>query len=830
MAEDVGELVVRVAMENSSFQQGVNNLNRQMKLIRSEFKNSGAGVKNFGTSLDGLKSKQQMLSSTIQQQTKVVEAYKNKLNESKTTLSNTAQKQVELKEKVNQAKSAYEQSKATLGENAEETKRLKSELDSLEQEYAKNEEKIRSNSAAVDNWSIRVNNAESRLSEMRSELDDTTERINQQENKWNQLATKMTEIGNKFSSVGKQMQDVGKKMTMSITAPILAVGAAASKLGMDFEASMSNVQGLSGATADEMVQLEKAAREAGASTSKTAKDAADALGYMALAGWDAKTSMEALMPVLRLSEAGNLDLARTSDLVTDSMSSLGLSVKELPTYLDQVAKTAASSNTNIDALMEAMIVSGGTFKNLNVPLSEANALLGILANRGLKGSEAGNSLNSIMINLTSGAGQAGVAMKELGLSAFDSNGKFKGMANVLMELKEKTKDMTEEQRTMYLSMIGGKTQISTLQALLSGVGEEYSELEKKVGNSTGALDKMAKTMQNNNKGSITALISAVQELGLKIYNVLKPSIAQAVSWFQNLTNKLNEMKPSTVETIVKIAGLAAALGPVLLIGGKIVSMIGGAIGAFGTFSAAMAVVTTGAAAATPAVGALAAILGALSSPAAVAIAGITALGISVATVAKDMSKDAIEPISRFGKSVSESTKEAVGAFMDLEEKTTISLNQLMWSGETVSEKMKQSIVSNFTEMSNQIIAKLQESKEQGIQSLQEMFATSKNLSDKEKEELIKNTEEAYSSKEEKIKKSNEKVNQIMTKASQEHRTLTKEESAEINQIKTDMLNTAVVTMSKSEAEQAAIMERMKANHVDLSAKEAAEVVKNSIKK
>ncbi|WP_330626038.1 phage tail tape measure protein, partial [Clostridioides difficile] len=121
----------------------------------------------------------------------------------------------------------------------------------------------------------------------------------------------------------------------------------------------------------------------------------------------------------------------------------------------------------------------------------------MLANRGLKGREAGNSLNSIMINLTSGAGQAGVAMKELGLSAFDSNGKFKGMANVLMELKEKTKDMTEEQRTMYLSMIGGKTQISTLQALLSGVGEEYSELEKKVGNSTGALDKMAKTMQNN---------------------------------------------------------------------------------------------------------------------------------------------------------------------------------------------------------------------------------------------------------------------------------------------------------------------------------------------
>jgi TP901 family phage tail tape measure protein len=167
----------------------------------------------------------------------------------------------------------------------------------------------------------------------------------------------------------------------------------------------------------------------GAATSKSATEAAEALSYMALAGWDTNTSLTALEPVLRLSEAGKMDLALASDLVTDSMSSLGIGVEELQSYLDKMAKTSSKSNTSVTQLGKAMVIAGGTFKNLNTPMSEANAILGILANRGLKGSEAANSLNSIMINLTIGAGQAGTAMKELNISAFDSEGRFKGMGN-----------------------------------------------------------------------------------------------------------------------------------------------------------------------------------------------------------------------------------------------------------------------------------------------------------------------------------------------------------------------------------------------------------------
>ncbi len=384
----------------------------------------------------------------------------------------------------------------------------------------------------------------------------------------------MKRVTREISYLGSKLENTGKSLTAKVTLPILGVGAAAAKIGMEFEKSMSEVSAVTGATGEEFKNLEKLAREMGAKTSKSAKDAADAIKYMGLAGWDTGQIMKGLEPVLRLSEAGNIDLGRASDLVTDSMSALGLSVEELGTYLDQMAQTSRKSNTNIDMLAEAMIVVGGTFKNLNTPLDEANALLGILANRGKKGSEAGTALNSILINLTSGAGQAGKAMKELGLSAFDSQGNFKGISNVLKELREKLSGMTEEQRNTYLAMIGGKTQIDTLNALLDGVGKEYDELRENIQDSNGALSDMAKTMQDNNLGALTRLKSALEEAALSIYDTLKPSIEAIIAKIQEWTDWFNNLSPEMKELIVKIGLIAAAIGPLLIVIAKAITIFG----------------------------------------------------------------------------------------------------------------------------------------------------------------------------------------------------------------------------------------------------------------
>ena len=381
------------------------------------------------------------------------------------------------------------------------------------------------------------------------------------------------------------MTDTGNNLSLKLTAPITALGAVAVKVGMDFEKAMSEVQAYSGATADELDDLEVAARQAGASTSKSATDAAKALGYMALAGWDTKTSIDALMPVLRLSEAGNIDLARASSLVTDSMSALGLTTQELPGYLDLVAQTARSSNTDIDQMAAAYLAVGGTLRGLDVELEESALAMGLLANAGIKGSEAGKSLNAILLNLTAPAGRAKQALDDLNFSAFDSEGNFKGLEAVLFELQGELADMTDEQRNMTLSMIGGKEHVKSLNALLNGLADSYVDLKTSIMQSDGALEDMATTMMDNNKGSLVALTSALEELALKVYDILAPTIAKVTATVQGLVDRLNAMDPAMQHNIVVMAGLAAAIGPVLLIAGKLTSGVGALITTFGTLVA-----------------------------------------------------------------------------------------------------------------------------------------------------------------------------------------------------------------------------------------------------
>ena len=560
LAREIGSLNVKIGLDSSGFQNGIASLNREMRVLDSQFKASTAALGDHGKGLEGLKLK----SDSLTKQTDIQ------------------------KQRVEALDAAHKKSVETKGQDAKATQDLE----------------------------IKLNNAKAKLSSMEQDLKNVNKEIETQSSSWYKLGQALEPIGNKMQDIGKGMESVGKDLTKTVTLPITGIGAAAIKIGMAFEESMSKVKAMSGATGEEMVLLEQAARDAGASTSKSAKDAADALGFMALAGWDSTTSMEALMPVLRLSEAGNIDLAKASSLVTDSMSAMGLTTQELPGYLNIVAQTARSSNTDIDQMAEAYLKVGGTLRGLGVPLEESALALGLLANSGIKGSEAGTALNAVMTNLTAPTGRAKQALEELSFSAFDSEGNFKGLENVLFDLKDKLAGMTEEQRNTYLAMIGGKEHVKDLNALLNGLDDSYDDLTASIKESDGALEDVAKTMQDNNKGSLTALKSAIEELGLKIYDVLKPSIANIIEAIQGFIDKLNSLSPAQQETIVKIGLLVAAIGPALLIFGKIITVVGSAITAFSTISTAVA----------GAGGAMAALTG----PIGIAIAAITAIiGIGV---------------------------------------------------------------------------------------------------------------------------------------------------------------------------------------------------------
>lgn len=347
-------------------------------------------------------------------------------------------------------------------------------------------------------------------------------------------------------------------------AAIGAVGAYSANVGKDFESAMSSVAATADASAEEYTKLENAAREMGRTTSKTAAESANALEYMSLAGWDVDKSISALPSVLRLSEASGMDLARCSDLVTDSMSALGDVAGELPDYLDVVAKSQNKSNQSAEQLMEAYLNVGGTMKDLGVPIEESAAALGVMANRGRKGGEAGQALSAIMANLTTGTGQAGKMMQKLGISAFDSEGNFIGLQNTLKTVNEATKNLSDEERNAALAALGGKQHVKDLNKLLDGLNatnkdgvSEWDALTGQLNDCSGALEKMAGTKIDNLEGDMAILESATQDFGISVYKNMQEPLRGLAQYGTQQMGVLSEALESG-----GFSGLASALGDV----------------------------------------------------------------------------------------------------------------------------------------------------------------------------------------------------------------------------------------------------------------------------
>lgn len=347
-------------------------------------------------------------------------------------------------------------------------------------------------------------------------------------------------------------------------AAIGAVGAYSANVGKDFESAMSSVAATADASAEEYTKLENAAREMGRTTSKTAAESANALEYMSLAGWDVDKSISALPSVLRLSEASGMDLAICSDLVTDSMSALGDVAGELPDYLNVVAKSQNKSNQSAEQLMEAYLNVGGTMKDLGVPIEESAAALGVMANRGRKGGEAGQALSAIMANLTTGTGQAGKMMQKLGISAFDSEGNFIGLQNTLKTVNEATKNLSDEERNAALAALGGKQHVKDLNKLLDGLNatnkegvSEWDALTGQLNDCKDALENMAGTKIDNLEGDMAILESATQDFGISVYKNMQEPLRGLAQYGTQQMGVLSEALESG-----GFSGLASALGDV----------------------------------------------------------------------------------------------------------------------------------------------------------------------------------------------------------------------------------------------------------------------------
>ena len=374
---------------------------------------------------------------------------------------------------------------------------------------------------------------------------------------------------NALGKAGSGVMQLSKTITAATAAAAAAVGAiavAAVNVGKEFETAMSQVQAtmlLDTGTAEgaaAMATLEEAARECGRTTAFSATEAAEALNYLALAGYNADEAATALPTVLKLAGAGAMDLARASDMVTDSMSALGIETTEanLNTFADQLAQTASKANTSVSQLGEAILTVGGTAKGLAGGTTELNTALGILADNGLKGAEGGTHLRNMILSLQSPTGDASKALQSLGVDVYDAQGNMRGLNDIFKDLQSGMEGMTAAQKDSIISTLFNKTDLTAANAMLSNCTDRWDELSAAIENSAGACEDMYSIQLDNLDGDIKILKSGLSDLGISIYKDLNGPLREMT---QLGTSMVEELSQAYSEG--GMAGMVGAVGDCL---------------------------------------------------------------------------------------------------------------------------------------------------------------------------------------------------------------------------------------------------------------------------
>lgn len=317
--------------------------------------------------------------------------------------------------------------------------------------------------------------------------------------------------------------------------------------GIEYEATMSKVQAITNSTGAEMQQMSELAMELGAKTSKSATESAEAITYMGMAGWNTQEILSGLPGVINLSIASGEDLARTSDIVTDNLTAFGMSAEDASYYADVLSYSASNANVTVDSLGESLKYVAPVATGAGVAMEETVAMVSLLGDAGIKGSQAGTTLRSVILNLTGANEKATAKLKELGVAIHDKSGKMRSMTDIIGDLSKKLVDANGNVDTTTANLLVGKTAISGFTALLQAGGDRLGSFTDALETSNGTADRMASTMQNNVKGALEELGGAFESIGLKIYEKIDTPLKDVINGFTNFIEKvggLEEVEPT----------------------------------------------------------------------------------------------------------------------------------------------------------------------------------------------------------------------------------------------------------------------------------------------
>lgn len=456
------------------------------------------------------------------------------------------------------------------------------------------------------------------------ETEEELRRLQQEAATTSTALSKIDVASQKMEAVGNSIAGAGKKM-MGVTTVIGGVGVAAVKTAADFDSAMSQVAAVSGATGKDFDALRSKAREMGSKTKFSATEAAEAMNYMAMAGWKTEDMLGGIEGVMNLAAASGEDLATTSDIVTDALTAFGLSAKDSGHFADILAAASSNANTNVSMMGETFKYCAPIAGALGFSAEDTAEAIGLMANAGIKSSQAGTALRTIMNNLAGDVKISGKAIGDVTIATTNADGSMRDLSDILADCRSAFGNLTESEKAQAAESLVGKNAMSGFLALMNAGEGDIEKLSSAIDNCDGSAEKMAMTMQDNLAGQLTILKSQLQELAISFGDILMPAIRSIVSKLQGFVDKLNGMDEGTKRTVVTIALLVASIGPLLIIIGTTISKIGVAMQGFVKLANGVSKLKVAIQGGTGVLGKLGAALGGVSAPVLAVVAVIAVL-------------------------------------------------------------------------------------------------------------------------------------------------------------------------------------------------------------
>lgn len=489
-------------------------------------------------------------------------------------INNIVQATKTLKAEMEQTAQEFKRSGDAMGGNKAKAEQLtkaielqRDKVDKLRDMTAKAAEKYGEADTRTLKWKEALAQAQTELSRLEGEMGNVSPKVKA-------LADTLAEAGNKLKAIGDKAQKVGKTLTKRVTGPIVAAFGGALKVTADFDESMSKVAAVSGAVGEDFDKLRAKAREMGEKTKFSASEAADAMNYMAMAGWKTEEMLSGVEGIMNLAAASGEDLATTSDIVTDALTAFGMSAGDSGRLADILAAASSNANTNVSMLGESFKYAAPVAGALGSSAEDTAVALGLMANAGIKASQGGTALRTGLSNLVNPSDKMAAAMDRYNVALVENADGTINLRDTMKLLRDRLGGLTESEQAAAASTIFGKNAMSGWLAIINAAPEDFDKLTGAIDASEGAAQNMADVMNDNLSGQAKILKSKVEELAISFGDILTPYAIKAADWLQRVADRFNGLSEGAKKTIIVVAGIAAVVGPALIVIGKIASAVG----------------------------------------------------------------------------------------------------------------------------------------------------------------------------------------------------------------------------------------------------------------